>query len=425
MNSKIILVILIAAIAIVGIGIFAVLNSEESQKKGPEVDDTGKIVAKACEPYTVVDASGASYTFDHTLGPIAINWSYMGGAFFPLAAMVGEDLPSYLCAMDVSRTANSDFGFVIDQMPELKKLVDVYPGSAVDPSAIISSKPEVYIDYTASIPKNVTSGGLKEKLDAAGIPILYLDFQSEDPYIIANGIKMIGALFGLNKEAEELADLYTSKTVSLFSKAPSLIAANGGKRPLVFGEWGAPLSYVKTSWNNSVQWGALIYTLGGENMMPDGPTYPVLTLSEILSRNPDRMLISSQKSLGEECISIGGDYTVADTLSTVERLFAPDGREGYNGLKAWADEPKHVYVVNHNINRNIFGYAAVEFIAKMIWPEEYAELNPAKDFQSFWDDWLPFNLKGSWMVDYAEEKAKQTASQISITSKIIMVPNRP
>ncbi len=403
MNAKLIIVALVAIVAVAAAGIFVVLNSEDSNN-GPELDDKGKVKEISCEPYTITDANGQKYTYDHTLGPVAVNWSYMGGAFFTMAALVGEDLPKYLVAMDVQRMLKADYAFVMDQMPELKNLVDVYPTTSTDASAIISSKPSAYIDYLPSLANNETSGGLKERLSEAGIPIFYVNFHSEDPYIIADSIRMIGAIFGLNDKAEQLAQQYLDHTVSIFAKTNALIAANGGVRPLVCAERGAAVEEIGTSWNNTVQWGAMIYRLGGSNMIPEGANYPQLTHSSILDANPKLYLISSQRVLGDGYIQLGFHVPLKETLKQVENLF--NSRTGYSDLDCWTSEPKHVYIVNYQVGRNVFGYAGVEFLAQIIWPNEYADLTPVEDFEKFWKDWLPFKLEGQYMIDYGAEMAK-------------------
>ncbi len=399
-NSKIMAIVAVVILVLVGVAAAVVLTNNSDDKKGPEIVD-GKVVAASCDPYTITDAAGQKFTFDHTFGPAAMTACTYGGAFFPLAAMVGKDLPAYIAGMDLAYSKSTTFGFIFDEMTELNKVTDIY-SSGTNANAVLSSGATVVIDLIANQVKNEAAGGLKEKLSGMDIPILYLNFQSEDSEIIANGMRMIGALWGLNNVAEELAQFYIDHTQYIFDKSAELIAKNGGERPLICAEYAGSVSTVKTSWSKDVQWGSLIYRVGGRNMVDDGPNYPQLTLANILATQPTTMMYSSNISYGDDTIHIGYGYTVEDTLNDVKRLYGDNGREGYKDLPAWTSDPKSVYVVNHMVNRNLFGFAAVEFIAKMVWPDEYKDLNPAQDLEDFWKEWMPFSYQGCWMVDVGE-----------------------
>ena len=394
MNTKIISITLVAILLVAGVGIF-IMTSSDNSDKGPVVGEDGKIVAKSCDEYTITDAAGQTFTFDHTFGPAALTACTYGGAFFTLAALTGKNLPAYIAGMDLAYSKATTFGYFFDEMPELNKTVDIY-SKGTNANAVISSGATVVIDLISNQVKNEATGGLKEKTDPLDIPILYLNYQSEDPKIIASGIRMIGALWGLDR-VDELADFYIDRTQYIFDNADKLISANGGERPLVCAEYAGSVSTVKTSWNKTVQWGALIYKVGGRNMVDDGPNYPQLTLSAILAAKPEVMMYSSNIAYGDDTIHIGYGFTESDTVKDVERLF--NGRAGYSDLPAWTSDPKQIYVVNHMMNRNIFGFASVEFIAQMVWPDEYKDLTPAQDLKEFWEEWLPFSYQGCWLVN--------------------------
>lgn len=394
MNTRVICITLVAIILVAGVGVYFTTLSDNSDNK-LEIGDDGKVVAKSCDEYTITDAAGQTFTFDHTFGPAAITACTYGGAFFTLAALTGNNLPAYIAGMDLAYSKGTTFGYFFDEMPDLNNVTDIY-SKGTNANAVISSGATVVIDLIANQVKNEATGGLKEKTDPLDIPILYLNYQSEDPQVIASGIRMIGALWGLNK-ADDLAQFYTDRTQYIFDNAEKLIAANGGERPLVCAEYAGSVSTVKTSWSKDVQWGALIYKIGGKNLVDDGPNYPQLTLSGILAAKPETMLFSSNIAYGDDTIHIGYGFTEADTVKDVERLF--NGRDGYSDLPAWTADPKQTYVVNHMMNRNIFGFASVEFIAQMIWPDMYKNLTPAQDLKEFWEEWLPFSYQGCWLVN--------------------------
>ena len=46
----------------------------------------------------------------------------------------------------------------------------------------------------------------------------------------------------------------------------------------------------------------------------------------------------------------------------------------------------------------LFDLSSLEFIAKTIYPEEFADMEPEKDLQEYFASYLPFELEGVWMV---------------------------
>ena len=423
-KKLLVIVAAVAVIAVAGVGIYMITQSDSNNNtstsettsytgKAVEKDanglwvykDTGKVAPMKCDPYTFKDCSGKSYTFDHTFGPDAAIYSAYGGPLMTMMALFGDNVTKYLSAIDKESLETSGYAWFLEKMPELKELPAI-DGTSATP--IIASKAEVFIHAWESHDSISTMVG---QLETAGIPTFYLDFQSEDPEKIYTSIMVIGYIYGVSEKAKEIAELYKSKTSTIYSKAESLIAANGGVRPIIYGENGGfKFDQMMNSYGNTVQWGGIVYNIGGQALPDqdgnDPGKYPTYTQTHILA-NKDKIVGMIAACNGASArIPTGDGVTKAETLAALEKTFTQTSgiRAGYDEIKAYKDG--NVIAVCHSLARNLCDFASVEAIAKIVWPDEYGDLDPEKDLKDFWNKYMPSKLKleGSWYT-YINESA--------------------
>lgn len=53
----------------------------------------------------------------------------------------------------------------------------------------------------------------------------------------------------------------------------------------------------------------------------------------------------------------------------------------------------------HDLSRHIFDVAGMQFIAKMLYPEDFADLDPQATLQEFYDRFFPVEMTGTLMVE--------------------------
>ena len=68
------------------------------------------------------------------------------------------------------------------------------------------------------------------------------------------------------------------------------------------------------------------------------------------------------------------------------------------------DAPKNgnYYAIYHQFYDNPFNVFALEAIAKWLHPEEFKDLDPAKEFEEFHDEWLPYDYSGTFFVNASD-----------------------
>ena len=86
----------------------------------------------------------------------------------------------------------------------------------------------------------------------------------------------------------------------------------------------------------------------------------------------------------------------ADGGLAAERLSLYMKREGWAGLTAVKDG--RMGALYHDLSRHIFDFAGAQFMAKMIHPELFADLEPEENLAEFFELYMPTELKGAWTV---------------------------
>ncbi|AMK13693.1 iron ABC transporter substrate-binding protein [methanogenic archaeon mixed culture ISO4-G1] len=438
MDKKIAIIAVVAIVAITAVAVVVVLNpfgnggsgggdvtGDEVSWNGKPVEktsnglwvnkETGKIAGMKCEPYTFTDGIGKQYTFDHTFDAIAIADTVKGGPMMTMLALCGSDIDKYIVAWDKDKlTSDSmqDFAWLTKDMPKLASLPLL---DANSPMTVVATNPGAYVHMMTAPESDLVAQKLKETLN---VDTFYMYFQGEDPTTISNTIKMLGMMFGLTERANELAKLYVDKVTPLYQNAEKLIKANGGVRPQIYCECqGWQLDKFANSYNNETMWGAFIYNLGGQGVktnwdadgmtaLDSGGAFPVYNAAALLAHNAaiDAIAITCQPE-GSGNIHTGYDETKEKIIAKLQEGFSQtEGpRNGLGNLNAWKDGD--VMVVAHQLNRNLYDFVGVEAMAKLIWPEEYKNLDPQKDFFDFWHKYMPkeLSIKGVWVLYYGDE----------------------
>ena len=395
MDKKILIALaVVAVVAVAAIAAFCLTQGNGNNGSNDSPDADKKAVNVKCDPYTITDSLGNTYTFDHTFGAVAVQWSISGGPFVTMAALLGDDLPKYLVGIDSTPSLYrmDSWEAYCKSMPELKSLPVIGDiGTDWDNTKVLSLKPTALI-LPERVKTDAVNGNVIETFEKANIPIIYVDFHREDIDTIKSTIINLGKMFGKEAKAQELADLYESKTKPIYEKAARLIDSNGYID--VYNETGqlGP-SATGQSRDNTQDWGKLIYECGGNSIAEKTGK---LDMSYVLTKDPDRIFFAGSYWPNQpDAIRMGFGVTEAQAKKTVDKYF--DERAGWKSLQAY--ENNEVYIIAHCLGRDIYDFCSLEFIANMIWPDEF-NYNPTADLKAFYDKYLPFDFSGTWFLKY-------------------------
>ena len=71
-------------------------------------------------------------------------------------------------------------------------------------------------------------------------------------------------------------------------------------------------------------------------------------------------------------------------------------RRGWDGLSAV--RAGQVFAVEHGLCRALLDFTSTEFIAKSIFPDRFAYLDPEAELRRYHEQFLPVAFEGTWMA---------------------------
>ena len=351
------------------------------------------------EKVTVTDVIGNEFQLELPLDKVIVNWSGSGGAFMTMSALLGEDVVNHIAGWGNSLpTYRMDmYQHYSSKVPGLDKIENV---GSVDTDnfnveKVIELNPDACIFALGT--KEAADSSVKEKLEKAGIPILYIDYHKGTLENHEKSTLLLGQLFNKEERAQEIVNFCLTKKKDIEERAKKI--ANKRSLYLEAGMEG-PTAYGNT-WPNNNMWGRMADLAGARNIAGDmktksGPIDPEF----LISSNPDVMIITGSywpNKLDSLRMGYGVDESVSQKLLT---KFI-NTRQGWKQLKAV--ENKEVYAIHHGIGREVFDFAATEFIAKSLYPEEFKDLDPLGDLKEYYEKFLPYDLEGTWMIKWKPE----------------------
>ena len=277
------------------------------------------------------------------------------------------------------------------RFPQLKDLPDF--GNADDNSfsveALIASQPDVAI-LSAWQTAAIGAPGMAQ-LDAAGITVVAIDYNAQTLERHLLSTRILGAVMGQPERAEELAKMYEAKTRDTMER----VAKAGPSNRKIYVELAqrGP-SEIGNSYGRGM-WAGVIDMVGGQNIAAGqienwGPLNP----EYIIAQQPDVILLAGSEWLNRpEAVLLGFGQDGALAQARMAAYVARDG---------WADLPAvrtgQVYGVYHGGNRTLSDFVYARAIAKALYPEAFADVDPAAELAAFYEAYLPIPAKGVFVT---------------------------
>lgn len=263
-----------------------------------------------------------------------------------------------------------------ERWPEMAEVPEVTFSTSgeIDSEGIVSLVPDLVV---ARLPARnaIESGSLASLLKALDIPLVYIDTEYEPLKNVPRSLRVLGKALASDEAAEDYIAAYESRMQALLERTQALPS------PKVFVEVRAGESgddCCKT--HNTAAWGSMVTALGAENVasgmlgsLPSG----TVSLEALISHPPDRYLMTgTQRTTGyESSVPLGyraSDEAVQDKLATLM------ARPGFKALQA--QSLSCVTALNHQFYNSVFNVVGLEYLAKAIWPQALADMDPAASY---------------------------------------------
>ncbi len=275
-------------------------------------------------------------------------------------------------------------------IPRLNALPDVgnMETSSFSLEKVLSLRPDLVIFPDVWMP---TYKDQMAQLEQLGIPVLVIDYNAQIPQRHIASVLAVGAAIGADARARELATLYETRLADIQGRA-----ARATRRPKVYIELGQGGADVigNTYWKG--MWGRMLDLIGADNIAANriagawGPLSP----EYVLAANPDVVFIAGSSWVNRpNAVLTGFD---ADPATTRARLAPYANRKGWGELTAIRAGELHA--IEHGLCRSLFDYTALYYVAKQLYPEAFADIDPVAELRAYHDRFLPVRFQGTWMA---------------------------
>lgn len=278
----------------------------------------------------------------------------------------------------------------VKALPRIADAVDVgdVDNGTLSAERIVAAGPDVAI---LSAGQYQYLGAAAATIEAAGIPIVVVDYnaQTVDKHVAST--LAIGQVMGTEDRARALADHYRA----LVADTERRVAADGGTRPKTYVELGQKGAAEPGNSYGKGMWAGTVEGAGGDNIAAGHiGAYAPLSPEYVLAAKPQVIFVTGSEWTMQPGALLMGFGIDADTTRARLRPFVD--RPGWRELPAVKDGD--VYALYHGGVRSLDDTAYLRFMAKALHPAAFADVDPLAELRRFYADWLPVKLDGTFML---------------------------
>ncbi|WP_434697529.1 ABC transporter substrate-binding protein [Pseudomonas sp. Z1-14] len=242
-----------------------------------------------------------------------------------------------------------------------------------------------------------------EKLDALGIPVVYVDFRNNPMQNTEPTMRLFGQLFGEEARAEAFIAFRNQQ----IRRVTDVIQARQPPRPKVFIERiGGYTDDCCLSFGNE-NFGRFVELAGGRNIasaiIPN--TFGQLNAEQVIVANPEQVVVTSANW---EAFAPGGHWVGvgpgADLAEARRKLQWYTTRPAYAGIKAQQTQGFHA--IWHQFYNSPYQFIAIQQLAKWFHPELFTDLDPDATFREFHQRFLPVPYEPGYFVSLKPAQAQ-------------------
>ena len=345
---------------------------------------------------TVTDAAGRTLQFNELPERIVLA---EGRAAYATALLQDEPLHNVVAyGQDLEKAAGAFRDKLFELQPEAKDMptIGMIQKGDVTVENLLAQKPDVVI-MTLDQKKAVEESGFISDMDAAGLNYAFIDFRQEPLENTPVSMNLLGGLLDKEERAAKFNDFYTGKVQTVTDRVAGI-----EDRPDTL-VWMAAGFNDCCSIAGDVHIGKLVTAAGGNNIGPEvlGTDSTQITAEKLVEINPDKLIVTGGEwaqdpTKGETYRHVELGYQ-ADEETAKESCDGPLLTPGTDLLDAPKDG--NYYALYHQFYDNPFNVFALEAIAKWLHPEEFEDIDPAKEFEQFHAEWLPYDYSGTFFID--------------------------
>lgn len=245
----------------------------------------------------------------------------------------------------------------------------------VNLESVIAQRPDLMIAQLRSKP-SLTQTGVLAKLAQLGIPVMFIDTFKNPVKDAPASITLLGEALNREQEAQQYTQFYQQHYQAIQDKVRTV-----SPKPRVFIEAKAGLAGLESCCftHGHVGWGSMVEAVGatniGSELLP-GATGDV-SLEKVIAMKPDAYIVSGSQWASKNNAAVPFGYGV--TQQQVDAAFNNmKQRPGFAQLQPV--KQGHFYGVYHNFYNHPWNIVGIEYLAKFIYPQQFAQLDPANSW---------------------------------------------
>ena len=349
--------------------------------------------AAAKEPVTFTDVAGRQVTVN-----VPVETMILGeGRFLPTLGILDRDDPTRRVAAMMGEFQKYDpatYAQYVRAFPAIESIPAVGAGSAESFSterAITASADVAVFALGSGHGPGARHKHILEILEAAGIPVVIIDFRIEPLVNTPTSIDILGRLMGREAEAAEFLAFYRAGLKRVRDALDGV-----SSKPRVFMELRAGFREQCCAAAGAAMLGRFIAWAGGDNIMAEAipGTHGVASLEHLLTAQPDIYVSTAIGNHGRTPpdsmrVILGSGAPAEVAAETLRRSLS---RPGLNALEAVRDGK--AYSIWHHFYNTPMNVVAVQALAKWFHPERLADVDPRETLAEYFRRFQPVALDG-------------------------------
>lgn len=312
---------------------------------------------------------------------------------------------------DLKQYDPATWAIYAEKFPAINKIPLVGKGEASSFSVekTISLMPDVALFGISGHGPSPHDKEMLNQLEAAGIPVIFIDFREAPLEHTQKSVRILGQLFGNEKAAEAFGDRY-EKTLNLVRDRVKTIPEE--KRPSVFlhSKVGLFPECCETMGNTML--GTLLQTAGGRHIGAELIPGNVgnVNIEHLLTHQPEKYLATAigsakQDSAASPFVMLGPDVSESQARASLQRA-----ANAMMVRNLTAVQEGNMFGIWHHFYNSPFNVTALAAVAKWLHPDIFKDVEPQALLADFYRDFQPVPFQGTYWVAMKPFKSPATVS---------------
>jgi len=337
----------------------------------------------------VVDLRDRKVQVPDTIQKISID----DGRYLVALALLHADPVRLLAAWsgDTNRIGEETYARYVAKFPALKTLPLVASSAgSFNVEQVLSAAPDVAVVSLGSGPSDAQVA----QLQAAGIPVVFIDFFTNPFRNQEASLRLLGDLTG----ARERADAFIAFRREHLQRITQGVAGlSETDRPSVFVEAHAGVTTDCCNSPGKGNMGDYVELVGGHNIGADvlkGP-FGKINLEYVISRDPKIYIATGGPHLERSGgLVLGVGYDAQRAQAALRKIASRQGIAELGAVKSG-----NTHGIAHQLLNSPIDIVAIEAFAKWIHPERFADVDPAKTLDEINRRFLSVPYDGTGWID--------------------------